>query len=346
MKAIIIREFGPPEVMRYETLPDPEPRYGEVRIRIHAATVNRTLDVSVRRGTEAHRGAILPLILGVDCAGVIDKVGDGVTGFRYGERVATAGPMPLDICPEDGKGYSGPVGMMGILRPGGFAELICVPACKVSRLPPALNFHDAAVVMRHCPTAWNLLCNVAQLKSEESVLIMGASGNLGTVGIQIAKNIIGANVICAAGSRERANIGLEYGANHAIDYSNQDLLSEVMRLTSGRGVNVLFDNVANPHILPQAFHALGTGGQLVTAGAHAGPNVTIDFFHLYDRCITIFGTPRSRQSDLPLCFSAAAEGKIKVRVAHVLPLSKAVKAHQMMESDPGVGKIVLDPTAG
>ena len=346
MKAIVIRAFGPPEVMRYETLPDPEPRHGEVRIRIHAATVNRTLDVSVRRGTEAHRNPVLPLVPGVDCAGIIDRLGEGVTRLKVGDRAAAAGVMPLDICGEDRADYKGPVGMMGIKRPGGFAELVCVPACEVTALPAGLNFHEAAVVMRHCPTAWNLLRNVAKLESGETVLIMGASGNLGTVGIQIAKAIVGARVICAAGSRERADVGLEYGADHAIDTSSQDILAEVMRITDGRGVDVLYDNVANPKVLPQAFHALGQNGRLVTAGAHAGPNVTIDFAHLYHRCISIHGTPYARASDLPLCFAAAADGKIKVRIAHVLPLSQAVTAHRMMESDPGVGKIVLDPTLG
>ena len=346
MKAIVIHEFGPPEVMKYETLPDPQPRFGEVRIRVHAATVNRVLDVAVRSGTQGHRKPTLPLILGVDCAGVVDAVGDGVTKYKVGDHVASAGTMPLDPVAEDGAGYDGPQGMMGIRRPGGFAELVCVPAWKTVPLPKNLDFHTASVVMRHCPTSWNLLFNVAKLKAGEWVLIMGASGNLGTVGAQIAKNVIGAKVICAAGSRERADVGLEFGADYAIDYTTQDILAEVMKITGGKGVDVLYDNIANPKVLPQAFHAIGENGRLVTAGAHGGPNVMIDFFHLYDKRITIRGMPGSNPADLPLCFQAAAEGKIKVRIAHVLPLSKAVEAHRMMESDPGMGKIVLDPSAG
>lgn len=346
MKAIVIHGFGPPDVMKYETVPDPLPRFGEVRIRVHAATVNRVLDVAVRSGSQAHRKPSLPLILGVDCAGIVDAVGDGVSKFKPGDHVASAGTMPLEPCSEDGTEYHGPEGMMGIRRPGGFAELVCVPAFKTVPLPPSLNFQEAAVVMRHCPTAWNLLCNVAQLRADECALIMGASGNLGTVGIQIAKNVIDARVICAAGSRDRADIGLALGADHAVDYSKQDLFAEVMRLTNGKGVDVLYDNIANPDVLPQAFHAIGLNGRLVTAGAHAGPNVMIDFFHLYDKRITIRGMPGSRPSDLPLCFEAAAAGKIRVRIAHILPLSKAVEAHRMMENDPGMGKIVLDPSAG
>ena len=346
MKAVVLHEFGPPDVLRYENVPDPQPRFGEIRIRVHAATVNRVLDVSVRAGAEAHRHPVLPLILGVDCAGVVDGVGAGVTRFKVGDHVASAGAMPLEPCAEDGAGYAGPQGMMGIKRPGGFAELVCVPAFKTNLLPKSLDFHEAAVIMRHCPTAWNLLCNVAQLKAGEWVLVMGASGNLGSVGIQIAKHVIGARVICTAGGRGRADSGLELGADHAIDYASEDLLAQVMRITDGQGVQVLYDNIANPKVLPQAFKALGADGRMVTAGAHGGPVAPIDFHHLYDKRITIKGMPGYKPADLPLCFAAAAEGKIKVRIAHVLPLSQAAEAHRLMESDPGMGKIVLDPTLG
>ena len=346
MKAIVIREYGAPEVLRYEDVPDPIPGPGEIRIAVHAATVNRVLDVAVRRGEQGRRGITLPLIPGVDCAGIIDAVGAGVTHWKVGDHVAAAGRMPLEPCAEDGAGYHGHKGMMGIKRPGGFAERVCIPACAAKSLPPTLSFHEAAVVMRHCPTAWNLLCNVARLKPHEWVLIMGAGGNLGSIGVQIAKNVIGAKVIATAGSRERAAIGLRLGADYAIDHSTQDLLAEVMHITEGHGVNVLYDNVANPQVLPMAFHALGMGGRLVTAGVNGGPNVTIDFAHLYHHRITIMGMPGSRPEDLPACFEAAAAGKIKVQIAHVLPLSQAAKAHRMMEADPGMGKIVLDPSLG
>src|SRR5262245_12078274 len=145
MKAIVIHRFGPPDVLSYEDVPDPIPRAGEIRIRIHAATVNRVLDVSLRAGKEGARGAVLPLIPGVDCAGIVDAVGPDVTGWQKGMHVAAAGVMPLAPCAEDGDGYAGPTGMMGIKRPGGFAGLVAVPACAALALPEALDFHHAAV---------------------------------------------------------------------------------------------------------------------------------------------------------------------------------------------------------
>jgi NADPH:quinone reductase len=346
MKAIVMHRYGPPDVLQYETVPDPEPRAGEIRIRIHAATVNRVLDVSLRAGKERARGAILPLIPGVDCAGVVDAVGASVARWRKGMRVAAAGVMPLDICPEDGANYAGPTGMMGIKRPGGFAEMVAVPACAAIALPDGLDFHHAAVIMRHVPTAWNLLVNVAGLKAGETVLIMGAGGNLGSIGIQIAKNVIGANVIAAAGSEERVKIGLALGADHAVNYNTADLQAEVMTLTGGNGVDVLYDNIANPKVLPNAFRAIGFDGRLVTAGAHAGPNVTIDFSHLYHKRITIKGRPGYQASDVAKCFAAAADGKIEAQIERILPLSRAADAHRLVESGESSGKIVLDPTLG
>ena len=346
MKAMVIHAFGGPDVLSYETVPDPVPRHGEVRIEVHGATVNRVLDVAVRAGTQKQRGAQVPLILGVDCAGIVNAVGDGVTRWKIGDRVAAAGTMPLEICDEDARDYKGPRGMMGIRRPGGFAEMIAVPACAVVALPTGLGFHDAAVALRHLPTAWNLLCNEAQLAKGEWVLIMGAGGNLGTIGIQLAKNVIGARVITTAGSDERVRTGLALGADYAINYRTHDLYDEVMKITGGKGVDVLYDNIANPEVLPKAFRALGHGGRLVTAGAHGGPNVTIDFFHLYDRRITIRGMPGHRSEDVPKCFAAVADGKIKVQIAKILPLSQAAEAHRLIEANPGMGKIVLDPSLG
>jgi NADPH:quinone reductase-like Zn-dependent oxidoreductase len=344
VKAILIARYGPPEVLAYREVPDPAPRAGEIRIRVRAATVNRVLDVAFRGGKQVQDGIVLPVIPGVDCAGVVDRVGEGVTRWRVGDRVAATGVMPLDICPEDGKGYTGTRGMMGVRRPGGFAELVVVPAAVATAVPEGLSFHEAAVIMRHAPTAWKLLFDCAQLQRGETILILGAGGNLGSIGIQIARNVIGACVIAAAGSRERIRLALSLGADHGIDYGTSELRQAVMQITGGKGVDVLYDNVAHPDILPGAFRCLGRGGRMVTAGAHAGPVVPLDMSHLYRNDITIRGTHGSNHADRPKCFAAAAAGQIKAQIARVMPLSQAAAAHRLVESGEEPGKIVLDPT--
>jgi NADPH2:quinone reductase len=117
-----------------------------------------------------------------------------------------------------------------------------------------------------------------------------------------------------------------------------------MKLTGGKGVDVLYDNIANPKVLPVAFRTLGYDGRLVTAGAHGGPNVSIDFSHLYHKRITISGRPGYHAADVAKCFAAAAEGKIKPQIERILALSRAAEAHRMVEQGVAQGKIVLDPT--
>jgi len=131
-----------------------------------------------------------------------------------------------------------------------------------------------------------------------------------------------------------------------VNYNTRDLQAEVMALTGGKGVDVLYDNIANPKVLPKAFHAIGFDGRLVTAGAHAGPHVAIDFAHLYHKRITIKGQPGYHPADVPKCFAAAAAGKIKTQIERILPLSRAAEAHRLVEGGESLGKIVLDPTRG
>ena len=150
----------------------------------------------------------------------------------------------------------------------------------------------------------------------------------------------------AAGSDERVALGKKLGADHGINYNTHNICDEVLRITGGKGVDVLYDNIANPTVLPVAFQAIGMDGRLVTAGAHAGPNVSINFSHLYHKRITIKGRPGYTPSDLPHCLEAAAQGKVIPQIERVLPLSRAADAHRMVEEHEGQGKIVLDPTLG
>jgi NADPH:quinone reductase len=332
MKAMIYREFGPPDVLHYEEVPDPVPGAGEIVVEVRACSVNRVLDAAVRAGKQPQRNVQLPHIGGVDPVGIVTAIGPGVADRKIGDRVAVFQ-------------HIGEKRMFGIHCWGGYAERTRAPAFATCLVPEGVSFADACVLARHAPVAWNLLVHKGRLKAGEWVLVMGAAGNLGSIGIQLAKNL-GARVIACAGSDSRAAIGLELGADYAINYSKHALKEEALRITGGHGLDMVYDNIANPEPTARAIEALAYDGRLVTAGAHGGPVVPVNFFHVYDHRITIMGNPQSRPEDATPALEAAAQGKMRVLVERVMPLGAAVEAHKLVEASPATGKIILDPSLG
>ena len=335
MKAIVIREFGPPSVMKLEDVPTPEPGPGEVLIKVHAVSVNRTLDAVVRAGKYARR-VTLPLTPGVDPSGVVAKVGPGVTSRKVGDRVT----VQLRSGNESG---ADSISALGNHAWGGYAEYVRAVADRTAIVPDGLDFATATVVARHTPTAFTLLRDRAKLQPGEWVLVMGAAGGLGSAGVQVAK-YLSAKVIAAAGAADRVKVGLDLGADAGVNYRAQDLTMEVMRITEGKGVNVVFENIGDPELFPKAFASLARRGRLVTAGGHGGGIVPLDVNRLYQNHLTVIGATGETPDDVTLSLKAAVDGRFKVVVDRIMPLSQAVQAHELIESRTGIGKIILDPT--
>ncbi len=334
MKAVVIREFGPPSVMRVEEVPTPVPGPGEVLIEVHAVSVNRTLDLILRAGKYAKK-VTLPHVLGADPSGVIVAVGPGVTARKIGDRVATTGRLSPGSATE-------PPQMLGVHVWGGYAQYVKLPVAATHLIPAGVDFSTATCVTRHAPTAFRLLRDRAKVQKGEWVLVMGAAGGLGSAGIQAAK-YLGANVIAAAGTDERVQAALLLGADAGVNYRAQDLAAEVMRMTAGNGVNVVFENIGAPDLFPKAFASLARLGRLVTAGSHGGGVVPLDVNHLYLNQITIMGATGGSAEDVTLSLEAAAQGKFKALIDQILPLSEAVRAHEIAEARGGLGKVLLDP---
>jgi NADPH:quinone reductase-like Zn-dependent oxidoreductase len=336
LKAIVIREFGPPNVMKLEEVATPEPGPGEVLLKVHAVSVNRTLDIKVRAGQYA-RPVKLPLVPGVDPSGVVVKVGPGVTDRKIGDRVTVALRL------GDGNSGADAIRLLGVHAWGGYAEYVRAIAANTTIIPDGVDFATATVATRHAPTALHLLQDHAKVQPGEWVLVMGAAGGLGSAGVQVAKHL-GTKVIAAAGSDERVKVGLDLGADAGINYRAQDLATEAVRITGGAGVNVVFENIGDPELFPKAFAALARRGRLVTAGGHGGGIVPLDVNRLYLNQITVMGATGERPESARLVMEMAAAGRFKALIDCVLPLSEAAKAHELVESRGGIGKVVLDPT--
>ena len=332
MKALVLKGFGSPDILSYENVPDPSPGKNDLLIKVHAVSVNRVLDVAIRSGKGERYGIKPPHILGVDPSGVVVKTGRNVEGFETGDRVSVTMGMP------DGRRF-------GIECNGGDAELTVAPASCCVKVPKEISFAEATVIARHGPVAYNLLFNMGNLEAGKTALIFGASGNLGSIGIQLAK-AAGAIVIAGAGSEQRAAIGYDLGADHVVNYNREDLVEAVMAFTNGEGVDLFYDNIANPDVCPKGIECLKRQGRMVTAGSHGGPIVPINFHTVYHRQISILGNPRSNCADAVPCFESAVNKKLKVIIDRIVPLFEGPVMHSLIEGPEGnkVGKIILDPT--
>lgn len=345
MKAMVLREFGGPEVLRLEEVPTPTPSPGEVLIKVQSVSVNRTLDLVVRQG-KYPSDIRLPLVLGVDPSGVVVAAGEGVKRPNVGERIAVISMIACGqcrYCQEGEEANCTNSRHIGLHRWGGYAQYMAVPARNTFPVPEHLSFAEATVITRHFPMAFNLLINKANLQPGEWVLVMGAVGALGSCGVQVAK-MLGAKVIAGAGSDERVAVALSYGADFGVNYRRQDLAQEVMRITNGNGADVVFENIADPTLWPGSFNSMAWAGRLVTAGGHGGGEVPLDVKRLYLRRLRVIGAAGTNHRDVERSLEAAAAGKIRAIINRTMPLREAAAAHRLLEENQNLGKIILEPT--
>lgn len=333
MKAVVIHEFGGPEVMRYEDFPTPEASPGEVVVEVHAVSVNRTLDLTLRAGDYV-KPVELPHILGVDPSGIVSSVGEGVDSAKVGDRV-----FVIPWRPAPGKPSVG----VGISVHGGYAEYVKCPAHATVPVPEDLAFDAATVAGRHLGAA-TLQIDTAEVKPDEWVLVMGATGGLGSAAMQVAR-YRGARVIGAAGTDQRAEITKQYGADECVNYRKQDLTDALMEITDGKGVDVVLENIADPTLFPKAFKGMGKDSRLVTSGAHGGGLVELDMQHLFRNRIRMQGVLGSSKESIASALEEAPKMKFKPMVDRTMPLAEAAEAHRLVGNREVSGKIILDPRA-
>jgi NADPH2:quinone reductase len=269
-----------------------------------------------------------------------------VTQFRVGDRVAVISATPCQQCGPCLTGVEANCvdsKRIGVDLWGGYSEFIALRARHAVKLPDEISFAEGTVITRHFPMAFNLLSSKADIKPGEWVLVMGATGALGSSCVQVAK-MLGARIIAGAGSDERMEAAKKYGADFGVNYRRQNLAEEIMNLTDGNGVDVVCENIADPTLWPGAFNSLAMGGRLVTAGAHGGGNVNLDVKRLYMKRLRIIGAAGTHPFDVDKALEAAAAGRIRAIIDRTLPLREATEAHRILERNQTLGKIILDPT--
>ena len=338
MKAVRIHEFGGPEVLRYEDVPDPKLRKNQVLIRVRACALNH-LDLWVRKGLP---GVQLPHILGSDIAGEIVEVGEYVSGFKTGQRVLLA---PMHFCNRCAKCVAGlqnqctEFSVLGNRVDGGNCELMAVPAVNVIPIPDSLDFVQAASVPLVFLTAWHMLTGRASIRPGQTVLVLGAGSGVGIAAIQIAK-LFHATVITTAGNEQKLEKARALGADYGINHYQQKISEEVRRITNKQGVDIVIEHVG-PATWDESVKSLKPAGTLVTCGATTGPNVGIDLRFVYSRQLSLLGSYMGTMGELYEVLGHVFAGRLKPVVDRTFPLQEIRAAHEHMENSQMFGKIVL-----
>jgi len=340
VNAIRFHTHGGPDVLRFEEVPVPKPRPGEVLIRVRACALNH-LDIWQRRGLP-HVTIPLPHISGSDVAGEI--AASSQSDLPAGMRVMLQPGISCGRCQACLSGRDNACAKYEILGyrnyPGGYAEYLTIPVANVVPIPETIDFVRAASFPLTFLTAWHMLVTRAGLKQGEDVLVLAAGSGVGQAAIQIGA-LLGARVFATAGSADKLAKARALGAEETIHHHQQDVAAEVLRLTNRRGVDVVIEHVGEA-TWPHSVRSLARGGRLVTCGATTGAKAGLDLQALFAKQLSLLGSYMGTKGELlqiaPLLFA----GRLNPVVDSTFPLARAAEAQQRLESSGHFGKIVLE----
>jgi NADPH:quinone reductase-like Zn-dependent oxidoreductase len=342
MKAVVIQEHGGPEKLRIEEIPEPEYSEDEILLKVHSAGLNH-LDIWVRKG----RGGLnlpRPHIPGSDAAGIVVAAGANVTNVTVGEEVIVNPGLSCGCCEYCNRGQQSECisfGIVGMSRPGTFAELLAVPSRNVWPKPSHMSFNEAgAFVLAHL-TAWRMLITRAQLKPGQTVLIHGIGGGVALSALQLAR-LADAEVIVTSSSDEKLERAGQAGADHKINYKRvEDVAQHVKDITSGRGVDIVIDTVGAA-TWPIDFSAVRRGGKIVLCGVTSDAQAVTNLRTLYWNQLTILGSTMGSEEDLHQMIKAATKAKLKPIIDSTAKLENIKDATGRMETGEQFGKIVIE----
>jgi len=337
MQAIVLREVGPSEGLRIETVPDPIPGPGEVVVRLLASALNHR-DVWIRKGQYA--GITFPAILGSDGCGVVEEIGEGVEPSLVGRRVVIDPGLEWG---DDPRSQGPKFRVLGMPDDGTYAEKIRIPAGNVHDAPANLSDYEAAAIPLAALTAYRALVTRARLALGETVLITGIGGGVSAFGLQIAK-ALGARVIVASRHDAKLAAAAALGADAGVNVTDPNWPKLAVKLTGGEGPDVVLDSVGG-ETFAKALAAVRRGGRIVTYGATSGPVEKFELTRLFWKQVDILGSTMGTPSEFAAMLAMVRQGAIQPTVARVFALSEASAAHRYLEESNQFGKVVLDPQA-
>lgn len=341
MKAMVFREFGGPGVLALEELPDPVPGRGEVVVDLRATALNH-VDIDVREGVSRFDFQ-MPHTLGLEGAGVISSVGEGVDPARIGERVAVSYIRTCGHCEWCLRGMENICEnrrLLGEHIPGTYAEKILTPADHCLPLPDGVGFAEAAAALSAFGTAWHALMTRAELTLGETVLIHSIGSGVASAALQICK-AAGATVIGTASRDDKLELATADGADHVINYTKTDVVAAVNEITGGRGVELVFDVVGGKAFTDSMF-VLRPYGRLVSIGAHAGEVVPFDIIEFFRRQISYISSHTQTRDEMRTVLDLVGRGVLRPRINSRYPLDRAGEAQQELVARTAYGKIILD----
>lgn len=342
MYCIRIHEHGGLDKLVLEEVQTPATGPADVLIGVKATSLNH-LDLWVRQGLPGVKFR-LPIIPGVDAAGVVVSIGEAVTHVAVGDRVVVAQGISCGHCVQCLNGSDNLCKdylLIGEHRDGADAEYLSVPARNVLKLPSAVSYDQAAAGALVFLTAWQMLVDKALVRPGEDVLVVGAGSGVGSAAIQIAR-LHGARVIATTSSEEKAAHAKRLGADAVIDYRKQNVPDEVRKLTGKRGVDIVFEHVGAA-VWDDCIRSLAKGGRLVTCGSTSGHEAKTDLRYVFYKQLQILGSTMGKKGDLIKILRFFETGALKPVIDRVMPLKEVREAHRLLEEGKQFGKIVLHP---
>ena len=342
MKAVQLTAHGAPGTFELRELPYPLPASREVVVQVHACGLNH-LDLWLEEG-----GLPIPIQLprtpGCEIAGRILALGEGVSGWQPGDRVAVQSNLFCGECEYCGCGDESMCinnVMLGVQRDGGFAEKVGVPARALLKLPANVEFKTSAALTLAGSTAMHMLTHRAQVRAGDWVLVMAGASGVGSVAIQIAKHL-GARVISTGSTEIKRALATQLGAEFVLDSTNANWPAEVRKITRKRGVNLIVEHVGGA-VLQQAFNCLARGGTVVTCGATAGNNIELNLWPFFVKQQRLIGSYGRNRADMSRTMDWAARNWLRPVIDCTFPLSETAEAFARLRSRKVLGKVIIEP---